>query len=1118
MNKKQIPITGGFCTRLRSLSAAALGAVAITGASTALADSSLQLQDIQVNAYFSSAYVNDKGTVLYTDGGNAPLYFWTKDYGSTQISSGVCSGSRRGVNNSDQMVAWDSSQGGVALYTRTGSGYNSLYISANYYDAVINNNGVVAATTYDNYYHNYEVVTWSVTGGQQSVGYPSGSPKDWVRAIGINDSGQITGSSSMHNDDTGESFGNTWLYSSANGGSFTIIASGDPVGINSRGQVLIQNWNENRYSAKVWTPDSPNGITGSEQPIDFTGLDYLYLYSISDGGVVVGSGGTNAIYNDVTGELISSETESAVLWTANGGVQKLNDLYASLLMNQGGQGRSSMPDTGFISLDRAYAISPNGDYIVGAGTYWNGWYAIPDVGFVISGLAPQPATLAEPIVIGTSITINAQGASGNYYALYSSDIPSGPDSSWNYVAGTTGQLDQDGAASINFTSAATGPFYRLLTSNTPFDGSTINADAVVSTNTVCVPHSGDSLQLQLVGEDVVPWGLNNKGQAIVTNSDNYVIVWSLRGGSINLNISGGCTSSKKSINDRGQIFAGGQLLTPSVSNGNVFTTTHNFYNDNYLGYDSLLNNHGQIATVIREYGYDQPITWTQTGGIQRLLSGSNYISVYGINDNGQIVGRNEDQFVLWSATTGSFEYLTSGWGYTTFTGDKADINNKGQIAGTFGFVESTAAVLFENGGVNFIINAMIPHSYSYAVAVNDYGQAVGSTNVDLAGGSTALLPSYVTHAFLYSPATGVQDLNVIFASQLLTPAQQVSGTTGWVSLESAVDINEKGEILGSGQYWNGTETVYAVFALLWTPSENPSVDAATLSEPVVSGNTVTMNVLGTVGNYYALYASQNLLGNAASWSFVSGSAGQIATDGTATVTFTKSAATAEFYRLVTSASALDGTTINADAKYSSNVAGRYDVVIPAGGKKLVGHQLISSKTTVSELFAALPNRSSVNVQNIEEGASYGQFYTVSSKSALGAWTNGNRVVQPGYAVAATNGNTTASVVISFGGIVPNTAQTYTIKQGQKLLMGVHYPVGVTTPEEVGYTRAARDVFNKQVGAADTYTVYPVNAMGSWASGSKPAFSIGEGFYFTGDTNKTWVQPALNISEDSIEIQ
>ncbi|WP_081722159.1 FG-GAP repeat protein [Geminisphaera colitermitum] len=294
--------------------------------------------------------------------------------------------------------------------------------------------------------------------------------------------------------------------------------------------------------------------------------------------------------------------------------------------------------------------------------------------------------------------------------------------------------------------------------------------------------------------------------------------------------------------------------------------------------------------------------------------------------------------------------------------------------------------------------------------------------------------------------------------------------------------------------------------------------AATLGEPGISGNTVTMDVLGTVGNYYALYASQDLLSNAASWSFVSGTAGQIATDGTATVTFTKSAATAEFYRLVTSATALDGTTINADAKYSSNVAGRYDVVIPAGGKKLVGHQLISSKTTVSELFAALPNRSSVNVQNIEEGASYGQFYTVSSKSALGAWTNGNRVVQPGYAVAATNGNTTASVVISFGGIVPNTAQTYTIKQGQKLLMGVHYPVGVTTPEEVGYTRAARDVFNKQVGAADTYTVYPVNAMGSWASGSKPAFSIGEGFYFTGDTNKTWVQPALNISEDSIEIQ
>ncbi|RRJ96413.1 hypothetical protein Ga0100231_021305 [Opitutaceae bacterium TAV4] len=1116
MNKKQIPITGGFCTRLRSLSAAALGAVAITGASTALADSSLQLQDIQVNAYFSSAYVNDKGTVLYTDGGNAPLYFWTKDYGSTQISSGVCSGSRRGVNNSDQMVAWDSSQGGVALYTRTGSGYNSLYISANYYDAVINNNGVVAATTYDNYYHNYEVVTWSVTGGQQSVGYPSGSPKDWVRAIGINDSGQITGSSSMHNDDTGESFGNTWLYSSANGGSFTIIASGDPVGINSRGQVLIQNWNENRYSAKVWTPDSPNGITGSEQPIDFTGLDYLYLYSISDGGVVVGSGGTNAIYNDVTGELISSETESAVLWTANGGVQKLNDLYASLLMNQGGQGRSSMPDTGFISLDRAYAISPNGDYIVGAGTYWNGWYAIPDVGFVISGLAPQPATLAEPIVIGTSITINAQGASGNYYALYSSDIPSGPDSSWNYVAGTTGQLDQDGAASINFTNAATGPFYRLLTSKTPFDGSNINADAVVSTNTVCVPHSGDSLQLQLVGEGVDPSALNNKGQAIVTRYDsetghNKVIVWSLGGGQVNLNISGGCWSSKKSINDSGQVFAGGQLLTPSVPNGNVFTTTHNFYNDNYLGYDSLLNNHGQIATVIREYGYDQPITWTQTGGIQRLLSGSNYISVYGINDNGQIVGRNEDQFVLWSATTGSFEYLTSGWGYTTFTGDKADINNKGQIAGTFGFVESTAAVLFENGGVNFIINAMIPHSYSYAVAVNDYGQAVGSTNVDLAGGSTALLPSYVTHAFLYSPATGVQDLNVIFASQLLTPAQQVSGTTGWVSLESAVDINEKGEILGSGQYWNGTETVYAVFALLWTPSENPSVDAATLSEPVVSGSTVTMDVLGTVGNYYALYASQNLLGNAASWSFVSGTAGQIATDGTATVTFTKSAATAEFYRLVTSASALNGTTINADAKYSTNVVGRYDVSVPAKGKAYVANQLVQTTNTVAALFDTLARGSSVAIQN---GAT-GSMTTVTRNPVTGSWgVNGSLAVGVGTAVEVSNFATTP-VTLSFSGVVATGNYSSTSIAGILTYTASPFPVSAST-EDFGIVRTRSDVVIRLQpdGSALTYTVNPVN--GNWGGTGAPVPNIGEGFLFRRAAAAAWSK-ALTLNTDSIEI-
>ncbi|RRJ94614.1 hypothetical protein Ga0100231_009920 [Opitutaceae bacterium TAV4] len=293
---------------------------------------------------------------------------------------------------------------------------------------------------------------------------------------------------------------------------------------------------------------------------------------------------------------------------------------------------------------------------------------------------------------------------------------------------------------------------------------------------------------------------------------------------------------------------------------------------------------------------------------------------------------------------------------------------------------------------------------------------------------------------------------------------------------------------------------------------------ATLSEPVINGNTITIDVLGTPGNYYALHASEELKAPAALWGFVSGTAGQFDGVGLATLTFPKSAATAEFYRVVTSATSLASGAINPDAKFSYNVGGRYDVTIPAGGEKLVAHQLISSKTTVAQLFDALPNHSSVNVQNIEEGTSYGEFYTASSKNAFGAWTNGTRVVQPGYSVVAANGSKTDSAILSFGGIVPNTAQTYTIKQGEMLLMGMHYPMAVVTPEEVGYTRAARDVFNKQIDATANYIAYSVNGMGAWTGGNIPAFSIGEGFYFTGDTNKTWVQPALNISEDSIEIQ
>ncbi|WP_043589198.1 hypothetical protein [Geminisphaera colitermitum] len=356
--------------------------------------------------------------------------------------------------------------------------------------------------------------------------------------------------------------------------------------------------------------------------------------------------------------------------------------------------------------------------------------------------------------------------------------------------------------------------------------------------------------------------------------------------------------------------------------------------------------------------------------------------------------------------------------------------------------------------------------------------------------------------------------------QLVTPSGSVNvtGQTSYIATEpgayTLLAFNALGAMVASSPV-TVVRPATAVASVTITVDEAVAEAApATLDEPVINGSTITINVLGTPGNYYALHASEELKAPAALWGFVSGTAGQFDDYGVATLTFPKSAATAEFYRVVTSATSLASGAINADAKFSYNVGGRYAVTIPANGLKLVAHQLVSSKTTVQQLFAALPNRSSVTVQNIETG----DMYPASSKGITGSWSGGDREVPAGYAVAARNGNASASVTLDFAGIVPEAARSYTIVAGMELLMGVQYPEAVNTPEAVGYVRARSDNFSKQNGAEDAYTAYGLTIAGNWPAGGAPAFDIGEGFIFRGNTSKTWVQPALTLDEDSIEIE
>jgi probable HAF family extracellular repeat protein len=160
-------------------------------------------------------------------------------------------------------------------------------------------------------------------------------------------------------------------------------------------------------------------------------------------------------------------------------------------------------------------------------------------------------------------------------------------------------------------------------------------------------------------------------------------------------------------------------------------------------------------------------------------------------------------------------------------------------------------------------------TYSRATSINDSGQVVGNSNIAGDPGNN------IHHAFLYSNGTMI-DLGTMggtnsYANSINNLKQVVgvtdwgatiwdisvdtvydlnilvNGATGW-TLENATDINDKGQIVGTGKL-NGQEHIF-----LLTPVAPPSVsapvqtgsDVAVTLTPFVNLNFSSVNTAGTV--------------------------------------------------------------------------------------------------------------------------------------------------------------------------------------------------------------------------------------------------------------------------------
>jgi probable HAF family extracellular repeat protein len=345
-------------------------------------------------------------------------------------------------------------------------------------------------------------------------------------------------------------------------------------------------------------------------------------------------------------------------------------------------------------------------------------------------------------------------------------------------------------------------------------------------------------------------GLNNSGQVVgysTTSGGNTDAFLYSNGTITNLGtLAGDADSAATGINDSGQIvgYSGTSGATNNFNGENIeFTTgvddsTAFLYSGGTMtnlatsvgGSSSAatgINNSGQVVGFAANSA-GNTTAFLYSGGVVTNLGslGGSINAAFGINRSGQVVGLSS-VISNGSSSIGPYAFLYSGGTMTNLgtlnepflNGDSGanGINSSGQIVGYLGLPGVTNAALFSNGTITNLGTLGGPSPESTANGINDSGEIVGYSATHFGIG--------VVQAFVYSSGTGMENLNLTYASQL------VSGTTlqaGFVSLEDATAINNSGQIAGYGTYWNGTTDQTEAFLLDPVAAPEPSTWAMML--------------------------------------------------------------------------------------------------------------------------------------------------------------------------------------------------------------------------------------------------------------------------------------------------
>ncbi len=302
--------------------------------------------------------------------------------------------------------------------------------------------------------------------------------------------------------------------------------------------------------------------------------------------------------------------------------------------------------------------------------------------------------------------------------------------------------------------------------------------------------------LGTLGEDSYAYGINNAGQVVgyyyphlSPGAQEHAFLWqdgvmhdlgtlpSRRG------------SEAKDINDPGEIVGdtaaqNGQDLPISWNHG-VISQLETPAEDEF-GSPAAINNAGQIVGTLRKDWVPRAVLW-EDGTVIELsnLEGSLSSRATGINERGQIVGISIDQgrAVLWEHGGAIIDL--------GFSGAPSAINNSGQIVGSYPYPNDengyTHPFLLDHGT---LVRIELPGEISgKAVAINNSGQIVGVSD--------------------RSPVLW-EGGKAYYLEDLIPP------DSGWTQLTDAMDINDRGQIVGTGVHGNESR------AFLMTPVRHQS--------------------------------------------------------------------------------------------------------------------------------------------------------------------------------------------------------------------------------------------------------------------------------------------------------